>query len=297
MICRMTASNLVMNGSGAAVSSPIASSLSTRPPVTRDIRSQCSLICTQTSSLKNSRTWLGDSRIEAMTSSMNCLWLCTRSRAVGPATNSAPAFRTSDRPDRCRCAGRSARPAASCWVTWASSCASRRSPSGVPGAYCPVPNTTSRPTVYARARTSRADCAAGPPVCTRTRERSAPSCASNRPRTEGSIGLPLRARVLATDSGAGTSRPPSWPKGRNGPGFGRRTAPGWTPCAATHRANRSACSSRWSPLSCIRTVGVRGTGLRCNATNSAMRRPSSEPRHPSVTAASPHGRDVGVTTP
>ena len=49
---------------------------------------------------------------------------------------------------------------ASCWATCASSCARRRLPALSPGRHCPPPNTTSRPTVYAKALMERAESAA-----------------------------------------------------------------------------------------------------------------------------------------
>src|ERR1043165_448383 len=82
------------------------------------------------------------------------------------------AFSSASRPLAARSASRSAgsweseiRPTRvvqtlACWTTCASSCASNRRPSEVPGAYRPDPKTTSRPTVYASAFTARAESAA-----------------------------------------------------------------------------------------------------------------------------------------
>src|SRR6266702_1893774 len=61
-----------------------------------------------------------------------------------------------------------------CCIVWASSCASKRWPVELYGVYCPAPNTTSLPTVYASAFTTRADSAAWESVCTRTWLKSYP---------------------------------------------------------------------------------------------------------------------------
>ena len=67
------------------------------------------------------------------------------------------------------------RPDGDCCTTCVSSCASNRRPAVLVGRYSPAPNTRWWPTVYARASTSRADCCASAPACTRTCEKSCPN--------------------------------------------------------------------------------------------------------------------------
>jgi hypothetical protein len=63
-------------------------------------------------------------------------------------------------------------PAERCWLACASSWPSSRSPSGVPGRYCPGPKYTSDPIVNACASCASAAACATSPVCNRTPETS-----------------------------------------------------------------------------------------------------------------------------
>src|SRR5262245_10927239 len=88
-----------------------------------------------------------------------------------------------------------------CWTTCVSSCAmSLRSAADV-GESCPAPNTTSRPTVYASAVTTRADSAAFASACTRTWLKSWPKRGSMNERVAASSGWPRDASTSCTMGG------------------------------------------------------------------------------------------------
>lgn len=89
-----------------------------------------------------------------------------------------------------------------CCKTCVNSCASNFRPSVVSGANCPVPKTTSRPVVKARALTDWVTSAAFESVCTRTPPKSCPKRGSKKARVEAGKGCPdpLRLDMLLSTS-------------------------------------------------------------------------------------------------
>src|SRR5438067_9009110 len=88
-----------------------------------------------------------------------------------------------------------------CCTTWVNSCANNLCPAIVPGVYCPNPNTTSLPTVYASAFTERADSAALASVCTRTLLKSCPNLGSIKPLVPASSDCPEECNTSFTIGG------------------------------------------------------------------------------------------------
>ena len=127
---------------------------------------------------------------------MAALSAVIRAEAVSLASASAGSDRSMD-----KFAGSPADEEACC-TTCVNSCASRARPDVVPGGYCPAPNTTSLPTVYASASTAFADVAALSSVCTFTRLRSWPNLGSKKLRVTLSRGCPGERSTSCTIGGA-----------------------------------------------------------------------------------------------